>query len=127
MVTTSKATLALILVALVGCGPKPALHLNEMTPATGVYTLIPQCDDAEIVTFQYGAASCFDPFPPIDPNPYRFIGGQRYGEGWAQPKPDVKTFKTLRGFQTLYCPNDGRNCTSSYTDAKSGLTYFWDD
>ena len=65
MVTTSGATVALILVALVGCGPK--------------YAPFPEC-------FHYVNTTCSVPVnkapPSIDPNPYRFIGGQRYGEGW---------------------------------------------
>lgn len=81
MVTTSKATLALILMALVGCGPKPAgYHIisgdanNPADPLSLKQQNFPlkQHDFIDI------------PGPPIDPNPYRFIGGQLYGEGWER-------------------------------------------
>lgn len=74
MVTTSKATLTLtlILVALVGCGPKPAPKVDWTKPITGYRV------------FEFTSEP---PGPPIDSNPYRFIGGQRYGEGWPAPRP----------------------------------------
>lgn len=78
-----KCIATLILVALVGCGPKPPHHLSDMAPATGVYTLIPECMDGEVVTLRHGAAICINPFPPIDANPYRFTEGE-WGEGWPQ-------------------------------------------
>lgn len=55
-----------ILMALVGCGPKPA----PLSVADFNRDLIMERQPEP---------------PPIDPNPYRFIGGQRYGEGWQRP------------------------------------------
>lgn len=86
MVTTSVATLTLILMALVGCGPKPAptipVHWNPQYTTAGI-----KCSIAQMVVFDGRSVHCEGPLPAIDPNPYRFIGGQEYGEGWYPPLP----------------------------------------
>lgn len=103
MPTTSKATLALILMALVGCGPKPA----PLSVADFNRDLIMERQPAP---------------PPIDPNPYRFISGQRYGEGWDgnRIQRDGPTFKSKCGHDgecgCIGCASDGARTYCNHCD-----------
>lgn len=81
MVTVSAATL--IVAALVGCGPKPARVVPKYAPPqTIIVQSLPDYDPYRLRELAEKIVR-LEP-PPIDPNPYRFIGGQRYGEGWGK-------------------------------------------
>lgn len=102
MVTVSAATL--ILMALVGCGPKPAPYDDtEQRVIMGIppkiLMKVPATHEPMTLHITTGLQVGSEPTG----DPYRFIGGQRYGEGWADPSKI-----TMVGPCTVRLPNGTR-------------------